>query len=92
MESIIEGLLYVQGDLGLTLNQIEDILEIDEEKAKELVLNLKNYYVENNRGLRINFLGNNIKVGCHFFFQIIFPTQGSNPCLLHQIIYSIGKM
>ena len=33
MESIIEGLLYVQGDLGLTLKQIEDILEVDEEKA-----------------------------------------------------------
>ena len=22
-------------------------------------------------------------VGCHFFAQGIFPTQGSNPCLLH---------
>ena len=62
MEGIIEGLLYVQGDLGLTLKQIEDILEIDEEKAKEAVLNLKNYYVNNNRGLRINFLGNTIKL------------------------------
>lgn len=62
MEGIIEGLLYVQGDLGLTLKQIEDILEIDEEKAKEAVLNLKNYYVDNNRGLRINFLGNTIKL------------------------------
>lgn len=62
MESIIEGLLYVQGDLGLTLKQIEDIFDIDEEKAKEAVLNLKNYYVENNRGLRINFLGNTIKL------------------------------
>ena len=62
MEGIVEGLLYVQGDLGLTLNQIMDILDIDEEKAKEIVLNLKNYYVDNNRGLRINFLGNTIKL------------------------------
>lgn len=62
MEGIIEGLLYVQGDLGLTLKQIENILEIDEERAKEAILNLKNYYVENNRGLRINFLGNTIKL------------------------------
>lgn len=62
MENIIEGLLYVQGDEGLTLKQIGDILEIDEEKAKELVFNLKNYYVNNNRGLRINFLGNTIKL------------------------------
>ena len=62
MEGIIEGLLYVQGDLGLTINQIEDILEIPEEAAKRLVLNLKNYYEENNRGLRINYLGNTIKL------------------------------
>ncbi len=62
MEGIIEGLLYVQGDLGLTLKQIEDILEIDEETARTCVLKLKNYYVDNKRGLRINFLGNTIKL------------------------------
>lgn len=62
MEGIIEGLLYVQGDLGLTIKQIEDILEITEEEAKKLVLNLKNYYEEDNRGLRINYLGNTIKL------------------------------
>ena len=62
MEGIIEGLLYVQGDLGLTIKQIEDILEISEEEAKKLVLSLKNYYEENNRGLRINYLGNTIKL------------------------------
>lgn len=62
MENIVEGLLYVQGDLGLTIKQIEDILNIDESSAKEIVLNLKNYYDENKRGLRINFLGNTIKL------------------------------
>ena len=62
MENIVEGLLYVQGDLGLTIKQIEDILNIDESSAKEIVLNLKNYYDDNKRGLRINFLGNTIKL------------------------------
>mgnify|MGYP003448109191 CR=1 FL=1 len=62
MESIVEGLLYVQGDIGLTLKDIERILDIDEEEAKKIVLNLKNYYDENKRGLRINFLGNTIKL------------------------------
>ena len=28
-------------------------------------------------------LGKNTGVGCHSFLQGIFPTQGSNPCLLH---------
>ena len=62
MESVVEGLLYVQGDLGITLKDIERILEIDEEEAKRIVLSLKNYYDDNKRGLRINFLGNSIKL------------------------------
>ena len=62
MQEVVEGLLYVQGDLGLTIKQIEEILEIDEKTAKDIVLGLKNYYDENKRGLRINFLGNTIKL------------------------------
>ena len=30
-----------------------------------------------------DFLGKNTKVGCHALLQGIFPTQGSNLCLLH---------
>ena len=30
-----------------------------------------------------DFPGKNIRVGCHFLLQGIFPTQGSNSCLLH---------
>lgn len=62
MEAIVEGLLYVQGDLGLKLEDIMDILEVDKETAREIVLNLKKYYDENNRGLRINYLGNTFKL------------------------------
>ena len=82
MEGIIEGVLYVQGDLGLTINQIEDILEIPEEEAKRLVLNLKNYYEENNRGLRINYLGNTIKLTTkeehQKYYQKLLESPSSN--------------
>ena len=82
MEGIIEGLLYVQGDLGLTINQIEDILEVPEEEAKILVLNLKNYYEENNRGLRINYLGNTIKLTTkeehQKYYQKLLESPSSN--------------
>lgn len=82
MEGIIEGLLYVQGDLGLTINQIEDILEIPEEEAKRLVLNLKKYYEENNRGLRINYLGNTIKLTTkeehQKYYQKLLESPSSN--------------
>ena len=79
MEGIIEGLLYVQGDLGLTINQIEDILEIPEEEAKRLVLNLKNYYEENNRGLRINYLGNTSKLTTKEEHQKYYQKLLENP-------------
>lgn len=62
MKGIIEGLLYVQGDLGLTIEQVSDILEIDKEEAKELILSLKQDYIDEDRGLRINYLGNSFKL------------------------------
>ena len=39
-----------------------------------------------------NFPGKNTRVGCHFLLQGIFPTQGSNPALLHcrQILYHLS--
>lgn len=62
MKGIIEGLLYVQGDLGLTIDQVSDILEITPEEAKELILSLKQDYIDEDRGLRINYLGNSFKL------------------------------
>ena len=36
-----------------------------------------------------DFPSKNIRVGSHFLFQKIFPTQGSNLRLLYQILYHI---
>ena len=62
MKGIIEGLLYVQGDLGLTIEQVSEILEITTEESKQLILSLKQDYIEQDRGLRINYLGNSFKL------------------------------
>ncbi len=62
MKGIIEGLLYVQGDLGLTIEQVSEVLEIDKEEAKALILSLKQDYIDQDRGLRINYLGNSFKL------------------------------
>ena len=62
MKGIIEGLLYVQGDLGLTIDQVSEILEITPEEAKTLILELKQDYIDEDRGLRINYLGNSFKL------------------------------
>ena len=62
MKGIVEGLLYVQGELGLTLEQVSDVLDIPMEEAKELILSLKQDYINEDRGLRINYLGNSFKL------------------------------
>lgn len=62
MKGIIEGLLYVQGDQGLTIKELSDILEISEDDAKQLILSLKQDYIDEDRGLRINYLGNSFKL------------------------------
>ena len=62
MEGILEGLLFVVGDDGLSLKDVENILEINEEEAKTLVYNLKISYEKENRGLRLNYLGNTFKL------------------------------
>jgi len=62
MIAVLEGLLYVQGDLGLTIEQVTDILEIDINEAKRLIYELKQSYENDKRGLRINYLGNTFKL------------------------------
>jgi segregation and condensation protein B len=62
MKAVLEGILFVVGDEGITLPEICNVLEIDEDSAKELVLELKNDYLDESRGLRIDYLGNSIKL------------------------------
>ena len=66
LEAVLEGLLFVVGEDGLTLEQIEDVLEISEEDSKELLMELKKDYENDNRGLRIDFLGNRFKLTTKF--------------------------
>lgn len=62
LKAILEGLLFVVGEDGLTLEQIMDIMEIDEDSAKKILKELREDYEQSNRGIRINFLGNTFKL------------------------------
>ena len=62
MEWILEGLLFVTGDDGLTLKEVASILNISEFEAKALVFKLKTSYENENRGLRLSYLGNTFKL------------------------------
>jgi len=59
---VLEGILFVVGDEGVTLNQICDILEIDMEEAKQLLMELKKTYDSDSRGVRISYLGDAFKL------------------------------
>ena len=62
MEGLLEGLLYVTGDEGLSLKDVMTILNLNEEQAKQLVYKLKLSYEQENRGLRLSYLGNTFKL------------------------------
>lgn len=59
---VLEGILFVVGDEGITLNQICDILSISLEEAKKLLLELKQSYESDNHGIRISYLGDAFKL------------------------------
>ena len=61
-EAVLEGMLFVVGDDGLTINKIKDVLNLDDDGAKRLILSLKEKYENSDRGIRINYLGNTFKL------------------------------
>lgn len=77
--AVLEGLLFVVGEEGLTFDQIEDVLEINEEESKDLVKELKSRYEEDDRGLRIDFLGNRFKITTKFEHKEYYQKLIENP-------------
>ena len=78
-KAVLEGLLFVVGEDGLTLDQIEEVLELKEEEAKELVNELKHSYENEDRGLRIDFLGNRLKLTTKFEHREYYQKLLENP-------------
>ena len=58
---ILEGLLFVVGDEGLSLNSICEIMDIDELEAKKLLTGLKEKYEKEDSGIKISYLGDAYK-------------------------------
>ncbi len=62
LKSVVEGILFVVGDEGITIKDLSDILKCDENEVKELLTALRKDYESPERGLRISFLGNTFKL------------------------------
>lgn len=60
--AILEGLLFVVGDEGLSLEQAETVLEVDREKLAGLIDALQQEYNKDTHGIKIEVLGNYLKL------------------------------
>lgn len=59
---VLEGLLFVTGDDGLRLEDVEKILEVTKEDALKLLEQYKKTLEFENRGLKLVYLGNRYKL------------------------------
>ena len=59
---VLEGILFVVGDEGITLNALSDILNKPFDETKALLLELKKRYESDEHGIRISYLGDAFKL------------------------------
>ncbi|MDD2238254.1 MAG: SMC-Scp complex subunit ScpB [Bacilli bacterium] len=76
---ILEGILFVVGDEGITLKTLCETMKINEEQAKNLLSELKKAYEEEDRGLRVTFLGDAFKLTTKKEHKEYFKTLVDNP-------------
>lgn len=61
-QAVLEGLLFVSGDEGLTKEQLMELLEIDENNLNEIIDSLKDKYIKDDSGITLKMLGNHYKL------------------------------
>ena len=62
MKAIVEGLLFLCGEDGLTLEDISKVTEKTTDEIKLIIKELYNDYSSDDRGIQIEFLGNHFKL------------------------------
>ena len=59
---VLEGILFAVGDEGITLKTLCEIMEIDNDQAKDLLKELQKRYESDAYGIRISFLADAFKL------------------------------
>lgn len=83
LKGILEGLLFVAGDEGISIVELSETLELNKEDVLELIESLKKEYENPNRGLQIRILANRYKLtskrehGEYFKKLVESPTNSS---------------
>ena len=82
LKAVLEGLLFVVGDDGLDLDEISRVLEISKDDVKELIKELQKDYQNSDRGIRIDFLGDKLKLTTkkehNMYYQKLLTTEDNN--------------
>ena len=60
-KAIVEGLLFVSGEEGLSLDEIANLIEKEKKETSDIIKELYNDYDKDDRGMHIEFLGNKFK-------------------------------
>lgn len=59
---VLEGLLFVTGEDGISMEDIEKLLEVTKEEAENLIEEYKLSLTDEKRGLKLVYLGNKYKL------------------------------
>lgn len=62
LKAVLEGLLFVSGDEGVSKDKLADILEISSEEVDDLLRELEEDYSSNSRGVNIKKFGDQYKL------------------------------
>ena len=83
IKAVIEGLLFISGEDGLTLDEITKIVELDKEEVKKIIKDLYNDYENINRGMHIEYLGEKFKLTTkakhkEYYKKLVAEEESSN--------------
>lgn len=59
---VTEGILFAVGDEGITIKTLCEVLEVDEDKVKDILKDLQKRYEKDEYGIRISFLADSFKL------------------------------
>ncbi len=59
---VLEGILFAVGDEGITLKGLCDVMDIDIDEAKDLLMQIQKRYENNEYGIRVSYLGDAFKL------------------------------
>ena len=83
LKAVLEGILFIVGDEGTTIKEMSNVLDVNEEEVKKLLMELKKDYEDKGRGLRISYLGNTFKLTTKeehkaFYEKLVMDTRTTN--------------